>query len=223
MIEREFDPLPKSRIGNPGGSTGAGSPCCDHDPSHPSPAGPGRVILVDGFNVLHAVLLGKERQEGWWRRAPRERLLRRISGWPVRSDEIWVAFDGKHPAWSVWVEPERIEIPSSATPADSKGGTAVVDGPGPIVHSLFVESADDWIVRRARRTPSPERMVVVSGDHKVAGRARSAGCAVWTPWALISQCPAIQTGAGIGIPARDNADSTRGRDRLPRGTNTARP
>ena len=41
----------------------------------------GRVILVDGFNVLHGVLLGKERDHGWWRREARERLLRRISTW----------------------------------------------------------------------------------------------------------------------------------------------
>lgn len=137
----------------------------------------GRVILVDGFNVLHAVLLGKERERGWWRREPRERLLRRISIWQSGPDEIWVAFDGARPAWSVWAEPIAVPLTSSSQSAT--------------VHSVFVESADDWIVRRARRTTHPERTIVVSGDRKVTGRARSAGCEIWTPWAFISRCPTV--------------------------------
>jgi hypothetical protein len=135
----------------------------------------GRVILVDGFNVLHAVLLGKEREDGWWRRASRERLLRRVSRWQDGPDEIWVAFDGTQPAWSMWAE--SILIPETSA---SNSTT---------VHSVFVESADDWIVRRARRATHPEHTIIVSGDRKVSGRARSAGCEIWTPWTLISRCP----------------------------------
>lgn len=132
-------------------------------------------VLVDGFNVLHAVLLGKEREDGWWRREPRERLLRRISAWQPGPGEIWVAFDGDQPAWSVWAEPVAVPMTSQSKST--------------VVHSVFVESADDWIVRRARRATHPDRTIVVSGDRKVTGRARSAGCEIWTPWALISQCP----------------------------------
>jgi hypothetical protein len=143
-----------------------------------------RVILVDGFNVLHAVLLGKERANGWWKREPRERLLRRISGWQKGAwqkgpDEIWVAFDGTQPAWSVWAEP--VTRPMTTGCPDS------------IVHCVFVESADDWIVRRARRTSHPEQTIVVSDDRKVTGRARSANCEIWTPWAFISRCPALES------------------------------
>lgn len=150
-----------------------------------------RVILVDGFNVLHAVLLGKERETGWWKREPRERLLRRISQWNLGPDEIWVAFDGTQPAWSVWAEP--VVHPTSTTSR------------GPIVHSVFVESADDWIVRRARRAADPHRTVahrtvahrtvVVSADRKVTGRARSAGCEIWTPWVFVSRCPEVRMAA----------------------------
>ena len=136
-----------------------------------------RVILVDGFNVLHAVLLGKEREDGWWRREPRERLLRRISTWQNGPDEFWVAFDGSRPAWSVWAEPIAVPLTSHSHSTT--------------VHNVFVESADDWIVRRARRATHPERTIVVSGDRKVTGRARSAGCEIWTPWALISRCPTL--------------------------------
>jgi len=155
-------------------------------------ASPRRTILVDGFNVLHAVLLGKER-EGWWRRALRERLLERVRAWDGGPDEIWVAFDGSRPAESVWAEPV----------ASSSALDAGRDPSGPIVHQVFVESADDWIVRRARRTQRPERLLVVSADRKVAGRARSAGCEVLTPWAFIARCP-------CGSPDPDVPASTAG-------------
>ncbi len=155
-----------------------------------------RVILVDGFNVLHAVLLAEDRNSGWWRRELRERLLRRVCGWPEGDDEIWVAFDGALPSWSVWAEPvakvHRARPPIPSHPHDSQNPKNPEDhrhSKGAIIHSLYVESADDWIVRRARRTPHPERTIVVSADRQVAGRARSAGCEVWTPWAFMSRCP----------------------------------
>ena len=180
MIEAEFASLTESSA-----SLGASAR------SDASAAEP-RVILIDGFNVLHAVLLGKAREQGWWRRVERERLLRRIAGWQsgpddLRSpddfrspDDLWVAFDGGQPAWSVWAEP-------IAGPTNHSKASGVMRGP--TVHCVFVESADDWIVRRARRSARPDQMVVVSADRKVAGRARSAGCEIWTPWDFISRCP----------------------------------
>jgi len=152
-----------------------------------------RVILVDGFNVLHAVLLGQDRDARWWRRELRERLLRRVGDWPEGSDEIWVAFDGTQPSWSVWIEPVATVLP--ACPSNPRYPR------GPTVHSVYVESADDWIVRRARRTPQPERTIVVTADRQVAGRARSAGCEVWTPWAFMARCPSIGEGYGEGDSA----------------------
>lgn len=175
-----------------------------------------RVILVDGFNVLHSVLLKQEREAGWWRRVQRERLLQRVSLWPLHADQIWVAFDGAQPAWSVWAEPvAKIVEPrlppvipdtpgesgsgkesgrtsgnASGNPSGSRSGRPLHTAAArPIVHSVYVESADDWIVRRARRAPDPERTIVVSADRQVTGRARSAGCEVWSPWSFMSRCP----------------------------------
>ena len=175
-----------------------------------------RVILVDGFNVLHSVLLKQEREAGWWRRVQRERLLQRVSLWPLHADQIWVAFDGAQPAWSVWAEPvAKIAGPrltpfipdtpgesgsgkesgrtsgnASGNPSGSRSGRPLHTAAArPIVHSVYVESADDWIVRRARRAPDPERTIVVSADRQVTGRARSAGCEVWSPWSFMSRCP----------------------------------
>jgi rRNA-processing protein FCF1 len=179
-----------------------------------------RIILVDGFNVLHSVLLKQEREAGWWRRVQRERLLQRVSLWPLHADQIWVAFDGAQPAWSVWAEPVAKIVEPRLTPVipDTPGesgsgkesggtsGSASGNPSGsasgsrserplhtaaarPIVHSVYVESADDWIVRRARRAPDPERTIIVSADRQVTGRARSAGCEVWSPWSFMSRCP----------------------------------
>lgn len=179
-----------------------------------------RVILVDGFNVLHSVLLKQEREAGWWRRVQRERLLQRVSLWPLHADQIWVAFDGAQPAWSVWAEPvAKIAGPrltpfipdtpgesgsgkefggtsgnasgkASGNPSGSRSGRPLHTAAArPIVHSVYVESADDWIVRRARRAPDPDRTIVVSADRQVTGRARSAGCEVWSPWSFMSRCP----------------------------------
>ena len=144
-----------------------------------------RVILVDGFNVLHATLQKAERDAGWWKREQRERLLQRVARWPTAEDEVWVAFDGTQPAWSCWAEPVARVVTQESQPLETRS-----EGAGdPTVHSVYVESADDWIVRRARRAPHPERTIVVTRDRQVAGRARSAGCEVWTPWSFMSRCP----------------------------------
>lgn len=136
-----------------------------------------RAVLVDGFNVLNTVLLAGARQTAWWGRAARERLIDRVACWPQADDAIWIAFDGRQPAWSV----VALDLHGPGGPAPRRG---------PMLHSLFVESADDWIVRRARRSEAPERTIVVSADRKVAGRARSAGCPVWSPWEFIAGCDA---------------------------------
>lgn len=162
-----------------------------------------RTILVDGFNVLHAVLLGKDRADGWWRRKHRERLLERLCEWRGGPDQIWVAFDGTKPAESIWAEPVAIVVPPPTLHAESEAqsprelegqsesqtGRATIGArQGPTIHTVFVESADDWIVRRARKAEDPARVIVVSADRKVAGRARSAGCEILTPWTFMGGC-----------------------------------
>lgn len=153
-----------------------------------------RTLLVDGFNVLHTVLLAGARDVAWWGRKARERLLERVAGWPEAGDAIWVAFDGSQPAWSVLA-------------LEFKGPSAEGSARGPIVHGVFVESADDWIVRRARRAEAPDRTIVVSADRKVAGRARSAGCLVWSPRAFIAACgePGAETNKAQAVYSSEPA------------------
>jgi hypothetical protein len=177
------------------------------EPEPPATAAGSRTILVDGFNVLHAVLLGEDRAGAWWRSELRARLLDRVSAWREGDDEIWVAFDGARPATSVWAEPV-------ATPNGDPGTQA-----GPTVHVVFVESADDWIVRRARRAEEPSRLMVVSADRKVTGRSRSAGCEIMTPWAFIARCP---TGAAAQ-PERASPEKSKASMILDAFSSTARP
>lgn len=167
-----------------------------------------RTILVDGFNVLHAVLLGSDRAHKWWKREYRERLLDRIllwrglhsRAWPkgrqldhdddrkTIGDQIWVAFDGSRPATSVWAEPVAF-----AHSTDQGHGTVGPDGsPSPTIYTVFVESADDWIVRRARKADAPQSVIVVSADRKVTGRARGAGCEILTPSSFIRICDGVR-------------------------------
>jgi hypothetical protein len=56
------------------------------------------IWLVDGFNVLHAgVLEGRERGD-WWRAASRAQLLALAGSFDDPEAELWIVFDGPHPA-----------------------------------------------------------------------------------------------------------------------------
>lgn len=134
------------------------------------PALPGEVDawLLDGFNVLHAVLLGGQSRGRFWQRSERERLVARLVGAPGDTrppGEIVVVFDGAHP-----VEGEAAR-------------------PGPGVEVVFAPSADDWIVRRVRRSERPERIGVVTNDRQVAGRSRHAGARIVAPASFLAACP----------------------------------
>ncbi|MEZ4333969.1 MAG: NYN domain-containing protein [Myxococcota bacterium] len=153
---------------------------------------PGRSILVDGFNVLHAAILRGRRGRDWWSAETREPLLERVTSWPEPADVVWVVFDGAESSWVVRLGDRRRAEPT--------------------VHVVFARSADDWIVRRARRAPDPARLVVVSADREVTGRARSAGCEILAPRTFVARCgPADRvTGAATAPPTRVGDDQAPG-------------
>lgn len=162
----------------------------------------GRTILVDGFNVLHAAILVGRRGRDWWSAENREPLLERVEGWPDADDVVWVVFDGAGPQWSVRLgRSERSQRPGGLESAPvSNGADAASEPRAPRVHVYFAASADDFIVRRARRAAAPDRLVVVSADREVAGRARSAGCEVLPPRAFVARC-ARRTSPGDLAPS----------------------
>ncbi|MEM7412584.1 MAG: NYN domain-containing protein [Myxococcota bacterium] len=124
-----------------------------------------RVWLIDGYNVLNVGLLAGRSREGWWRSHFREELLGRVARFEAAGAELWVVFDGAHPAADDAEAPRR-------------------------VRSVFAPSADDWLLRRLSGRPAGE-VAVVTADRRLAERAKRRGAAVVAPAAFLARCPAM--------------------------------
>lgn len=148
-----------------GAGDGAAPPAYPASPVAPPDDDP-RLWLVDGFNVVHAGMLGAEgRRADWWRAETRDALLARAEGFDDPDAEIWVVFDGPHV--------------SDAEPPDGSGR----------VRGAFASCADDWLVERVREAEEPARVAVVTADRRVAGRARHRGARVVAPLEFLRRCP----------------------------------
>ena len=123
------------------------------------------VWLVDGYNVLHAIVLGGEPRGRFWQRDSRARLIERLAARADTTVEIVLVFDGKHPV---------------------EGDDA---HPAPGLEVVFAPSADDWIVRRVRESERAERIGVVTHDRQVSGRCRHAGAIVRAPGNFLAALP----------------------------------
>src|SRR6266581_4183582 len=88
------------------------------------------LLIIDGFNVLHAgVLLGRDRA-GWWQEPAQRRLIERVGRFAdPRYPEIWVVFD-RRPG------------------QDQRQGAVVSDDLR--IHMVYAPSADDWIVEQVK-------------------------------------------------------------------------
>ena len=120
-----------------------------------------RIWLVDGYNVLHAAVLGGRDRSEWWTGSRRRELLERVSGFDADA-EVWIVFDGP----------------------DDPGVAA--EPPG--LRCVFAVSADDWLVDRVRRAEDPSEIAVVTADRRVAGRARGRGAQIVSPRDFLARC-----------------------------------
>ena len=120
-----------------------------------------KIWLVDGYNVLHAAVLGGRDRSQWWTGLRRRELLERVSGFDADA-EIWIVFDGP----------------------DDPGAEAESLGP----RCVFAASADDWLVDCVRRAEDPGEIAVVTADRKVAGRARGRGARIVSPKDFLARC-----------------------------------
>jgi predicted RNA-binding protein with PIN domain len=127
----------------------------------PMTCGEPTIWLVDGYNVLHAAVLGGKDRSQWWTGSRRRELLERVSGFDADA-EVWIVFDGP----------------------DDSGADA--EPPGP--RCVFAASADDWLVDRVRRAEDPTAIAVVTADRQVAGRARGRGARIVSPKDFLARC-----------------------------------
>lgn len=131
------------------------------------------LLVVDGFNVLHAgVLRGRDRA-GWRGAAARRRLVERVEGLAVAVyQHIWIVFDGPPGGRAVESRDARIRI-------------------------VTAPSADDWIVEQVQELASGRPVTVVTSDRGLRQRVQEAGGATRSPRWLLAACPVR------GAPPRD--------------------
>lgn len=134
-------------------------------PAEPRPT----LWLVDGFNVLHVVLLHGESREAWWQSRGRERVVELVRAFDAPDAEVVVVFDGSQPP-----------------PSDQAG-----DATGPRV--IFAAPADDWLLAAVRSAPDPARVAVVTADRRLAARARHRGAQVVAPGIFAQRCRAANS------------------------------
>jgi predicted RNA-binding protein with PIN domain len=117
----------------------------------------------DGYNVLHAVLLGRTRDVEWWRREYQEQVVawveHRRGRPPVGAASTTVVFDST----KALVEAERV----------TSNDLTVV----------YTPSADAWILENCRLASAGERWVVTA-DRALGDRSRALGARVVKPWLL---------------------------------------
>lgn len=114
----------------------------------------------DGYNTLHAVLLGRERDVPWWHRDYQLRVVTWVESLyeqsPIDGAPVTVVFDAGRPL------------------SDSETVNS------PTVSVVYAPSADEWIVATCRRN----RVRVVSADRSLTDRAKALGAQIFKPWAF---------------------------------------
>lgn len=129
---------------------------------------PPTLWLVDGFNVLHVVLLHGESRRAWWQSKGRDRVVELVRAFDPADAEVVIVFDGSQPP-----------------PTDDAATTA-----GPRV--IFAAPADDWVLTAVRTAPDPARVAVVTADRRLAARARHRGAKIIAPGIFAARCRSNQ-------------------------------
>lgn len=122
------------------------------------------ILIIDGFNVLHAVVLVGRDRVGWWQPAAQRRLVERVEQLPPSHPTIWIVFD-RRPSTSV--------IPADVTSSDSR------------IRTVYAPSADDWIVGEVERLAPRHEVTVVTADRPLRDRVRRVGGSVLSPSAVL--------------------------------------
>lgn len=125
----------------------------------------GSLLIIDGFNVLHAVVLVGRNRAGWWQPVAQRRLVERIEQLGISYPSIWIVFDRR---------PSMAETPEDVTSDD------------PRIQVMYAPSADDWIVEAVKRLSPQQAVTVVTADRPLRDRIRRAGGAILSPRQFLS-------------------------------------
>jgi predicted RNA-binding protein with PIN domain len=124
------------------------------------------ILIIDGFNLLHAVVLvGRDRAK-WWQPAAQRRLVERVEQLPLSYyPSIWIVFDRR---------PSTNEVPEGVTSNDSR------------LRIVYAPSADEWIVQEVEHLAPQYAITVVTADRPLRERVRHVGGSLLSPLALFS-------------------------------------
>ncbi len=118
----------------------------------------------DGYNVLHAVLLGHDRDVSWWHRDFQLRVVswveQLLNNPPLNVALATVVFDAENPP----SDEERVQSSSLSI--------------------VYAPNADDWIVQECANTSGTSAPWVVTADRALTDRVKALGARVIKPWLL---------------------------------------
>jgi hypothetical protein len=133
------------------------------------------VYLIDGFNLLHAVILRGRDRARWWSGGRQRDVVSFVTGIAEKMSR-----GERGPSIP------QFEVVFDAAREDSERFDSSPTAPGALVGVVFAPSADDFIVARVlslRSGTSRERPVwVVTADRPLADRARHRGAERLSPW-----------------------------------------
>lgn len=136
-------------------------------------------ILIDGFNLLHAVILqGRERAQ-WWSKENQSQVLQLVARFQP-SPELGYASTDRPRLCVVFDASEASEHRMTDRSLDAG-----------LVAFEYAAHADDWIVSRAeglRETPP----LIVSADRALLDRAGRWGAGRLSPWIFAKMCDLTQ-------------------------------
>jgi predicted RNA-binding protein with PIN domain len=118
------------------------------------------IFIIDGFNVLHAVVLVGRDRAGWWQPTAQRRLVEHVERLDLSYPSMWIVFDRR---------PVMNEAPEDVTSDD------------PRIRVVYAPSADDWIVQEVERLSLQHPMTVVTSDRPLRERVRQVGGFLLSP------------------------------------------
>lgn len=126
------------------------------------------LLIIDGFNVLHAGILTGRDRANWWQPAMQRRLVTRVEGYTNTENPIlWIIFDRR---------------------TDTQAEVEDVTSTDPRISVFYAPSADDWIVQQVEERVHEYSITVVTADRPLRERVRRAGGILALPMQFLATC-----------------------------------